>query len=61
MIVKSECDWAPMDIAPKDGSMITVRVPECEARVFWCDELKRWVLISPRHAEYVNNPGGWRK
>ena len=55
-------NWAPMNTAPKDGTVITVRLPEWEVRVYWCTELKRWVLLSPqRHSEYISNPKGWRK
>jgi hypothetical protein len=53
--------WKPMLDAPRDGSLITVRMPKWEARVYWDDELRTWVLTSPRHLESIARPEGWRK
>jgi hypothetical protein len=53
--------WQPIETTPKDGSEITVRMLEWEARVYWDDDLKTWVLVSPMHLESVSNPKEWRK
>jgi hypothetical protein len=57
----SQKSWQPIETAPKDGSLITVRMPEWQSRVYWDDDLKTWVLTSPTHLESINKPKEWRK
>jgi hypothetical protein len=44
-----------------DGSEITVRMLEWEARVYWDDELKTWVTTRPANFEFINNPKEWHE
>lgn len=52
--------WQPMATAPKDGSTIIVPLTGA-VRVFWCDELKTWVLNHPLHVESIAHPEGWSR
>jgi hypothetical protein len=51
--------WRPMGTAPKDGTVILVPVRGYQ-RVYWCDDLKTWVLSRPLHIESIHEPEGWR-
>ena len=42
----------PTEEAPKDGSTHRFRVI-LDMDAFWCDDLKRWVLVRPLHLEHV--------
>lgn len=53
-------DWQPIETAPKDGRTIYLPVGECAVPAFWCDDLKRWVLVRTWKMDYVENPSGWR-
>jgi hypothetical protein len=53
-------DWHPIATAPKDGSEIIVQLPGGEARAFWCDDLKAWILSQPIHMERPHGATGWR-
>lgn len=54
-----EMSWQLIDTAPKDGTTIRVKLPETDVRVFWCSDLKSWVLCSPIHMETVRDPTHW--
>lgn len=51
--------WQLIDTAPKDGTTIRVKLPETAVRVFWCSDLKEWVLCSPIHMETIVEPTHW--
>jgi hypothetical protein len=46
---------------PTDGTVIVVPV-RMELAVYWDDQLRRWVLVQPRHIETLNAPiFRWRR
>jgi hypothetical protein len=51
-------DAAPIETAPKDGTEIAVPLTG-KIRVFWCNDLKRWVTARPNPPEKFIEPTHW--
>lgn len=50
---------APIETAPRDGSVVVLDLGRVQLSAFWCKDLQRWVLCQPLHMESVYEPKGW--
>lgn len=53
-------DWQPIETAPKDGTEFIVQMPGYNARAFWCNDLKAWILSQPMHLERPHGATAWK-
>lgn len=53
-----EPEYRSIETAPKDGTEVLLPI-RFNARAYWCDDLKKWVLSYPLHMETVPGPTKW--
>lgn len=53
-------DWKTIDTAPRDGTVVKIKVDIVSVRAYFDYDLDRWVLTHPLHMESVFRPTRWK-
>lgn len=58
LTAKQSAPRQPIESAPRDGTSIVIPIA-LDVQVFWCNEMKTWVLDHPLIVETLSAPKEW--